>query len=124
MNVVQQYPDILQNIEFAVTTVYREQRELRDPEVIAAMEKLVAFYTRQKKKLPSLPVVLPERSMAVFSAMKSVCESRREDGEESAGLVPLRIIVLCLERLLESARTWHKRSGQRGYLDYIDQFIV
>ena len=129
MNVVEQYPDILQNIEFAIVTIYRERPELRDPEVIAAIEKLAAYYTRMKKGVPELPVVLPERSKAVFLSMKTFCELRREGGEienelgESAARVPLRIIVLCLERLLDSARNWHKKDGQRGYLNFIAQFI-
>ncbi len=129
MNVVHEYPDVLQNIEFAIVRTFREQPELRDPEVIAALEKLVTYYTRMKKGLPGLPVVLPGRSMAVFQAMKIFCELRREDGETSfeAGALmprlPLRIVILCLERLLDSARKWHKLNGQRGYLNYISQFM-
>lgn len=93
------------------------------------MEKLVTCYTRMKKGLPELPVILPERSKAVFEAMKTYCEWRREDGETPTGFddpaarVPLRIIVLCLERLLDSARKWHKKDGQRGYLNFVAQFI-
>lgn len=130
MNVVEQHSDILQNIEFAIVSTYRERPELRDPEVIMALEKLITYYTRMKKGLPQLPVVLPEGSMAVFTFMKAVCESRREGGEEDATpdeslpRVPLRIIVLCLERLLDSARNWHKRDGQRGYLNFVAQYIV
>lgn len=129
MNVVHQYPDILQNIEFAIVRTFRERPELRDPEVIAAMEKLITYYTRMKKNLPPLPIVLPERSMAVLEAMKSFCEVRREDGEvhtqsgDPMPRVPLRIVILCLERLLDSARKWHKKDGQRGYLNYISQFM-
>ncbi len=129
MNVVDEHLDILQNIEFSIVETFRQRPELRDPEVIAAMEKLTAYYTRMKKGLPALPLVLPERVMTVFQAMKSFCELRREGGEvafESGAempRVPLRIVILCLERLLDSARKWHKRDGQRGYLNFISQYI-
>ncbi len=129
MDVVHEYPDILQNIESSIVQVFREKPELRDPEVIAAMEKLITWYTRIKRGLPELPVVLPVRSLSVFQAMKIICEWRREDGalapepDDIILRVPLRIVILCLERLLDSARKWHKLNGQRGYLNYISQFI-
>jgi hypothetical protein len=37
MNIVNDYLDILQNIESAIVTVYRRKPELRDPDVITAM---------------------------------------------------------------------------------------
>ena len=129
MNVTQEYPDILQNIEFSIVSIYKEQPELRDPEVIAALEKLVSFYTRQKKNLPALPVKLAPRSLAVFNAMKNICEMRREgsgaetDDGNPFQKVPLRILILCLERLLDSAQNWHKRDGQRGCLQFISNFV-
>ena len=130
MNVVNDYLDILQNIEFAIAAVYRARPELCDPDVIMALEKLITQYTREKKKLPALPVMLPEKSMAVFQAIQDICEFRitRNGAAEvtnEAGMtrLPLRLMILCLDRLLKSANTWHKRDGQRGYLNFVSQFV-
>ena len=60
MNVVNDYMDVLQNIEAVIAGVYRARPELRDPDVILALEKLITQYTREKKKLPALPVTLTE----------------------------------------------------------------
>ena len=130
MNVVNDYLDILQNIEFAIAAVYRARPELRDPDVIMALDKLIMQYTREKKNLPALPVALPEKSMAVFQAIQDICEFRitRNGAAEvtnEAGMtrLPLRLMILCLDRLLKSANTWHKRDGQRGYLGFVSQFV-
>ena len=64
MNVVNDHLDILQNIEVAITSVYKQMPELRDPDVILALERLITVYTREKKNLPSLPVKLPEKKHA------------------------------------------------------------
>ena len=104
--------------------------ELRDPDVILALERLVSQYTREKKKLPALPVKLPERSMVVFEAVRAISETRIErtsnvevQDEEVVYRLPLRLMIPCLERVLESAHTWHKRDGQRGYLGFVSQFV-
>ena len=130
MNVVNDYLDILQNIEFAIAAVYRARPELRDPDVIMALDKLIMQYTREKKNLPALPVALPEKSMAVFQAIQDICEFRitRNGAAEvtnEAGMtrLPLRLMILCLDRLLKSANTWHKRDGHRGYLGFVSQFV-
>ncbi len=130
MNVVNDYLDILQNIEASIVSVYKNMPELRDPDVIQALERLISLYTREKKKLPPLPVVLPERAVAVLQTMQAVCETRMDRTsnvvvqDELVGYrVPLRLMIPCLERLLQSANTWHKRGGQRGYLGFVSQFV-
>ncbi len=126
MNVVNDYIDVLQNIEFAIVSCYKEHPEMRDPMVIQATEKLISAYAREKKRLPALPVNLPPLTMLIYEAIQDACERRltRElsDGtvsEEDGYLVPLRIIIICLDRVLKSENTWHKRDGQRGYLDFV-----
>ncbi len=130
MNVVNDHLDILQNIEFAIVAMYKARPELRDPDVILALEKLIAQYTREKKKLPTLPVTLPEKSMVVFQAIREACELRMDKNatdmvSDESGLyrLPLRLMIPCLDRLLKSANNWYKRDGQRGYLTFISPFI-
>lgn len=126
MNVIDRYPQILLIFETTIMSVYEENPDLRDPSVIAALEKLVTYYTRLKKRLPMLPVVLPKPSMASFEAVKEYCEILRvgkmDDGKEGEPL-PLPVMIACLERILDSARYWHKESGQLGYLNYVRGFL-
>lgn len=129
MNVVHEFLDILQNIETAITGAYKEVPEISDQDVILATEKLIASYTREKKNLPVLPVKLPKNSQLVYQAMRDACESRltREANEvvndETVGYkIPLRLIIVCLERLHKSMLRWHKEGGFRGYLNFVKGF--
>jgi hypothetical protein len=33
-------------------------------------------------------------------------------------------IISCLKRIRKSVEMWNKQSGRKGYLQYIDQFLV
>ena len=131
MDVTREFTDILQNIESAIVTVCREHPDLKDADVLLATERLTGLYTREKKKLPTLPVSLPVKVMPLFEAMKDMCEIRLTrdsvnvaDDEIMGYRVPLRIMVVCLERLHDSMRFWNKKDGAKGYVNYVSQFIV
>lgn len=76
MDVTREFTDILQNIESAIVTVCCEHPDLKDADVLLATERLTGLYTREKKKLPTLPVSLPVKVMPLFEAMKDMCEIR------------------------------------------------
>ena len=130
MNVVNDYLDILQNIEFTIIAVYRAQPSVSDKDIMLATERLITLYTREKKGLPVLPVAITGNSLLVFEAMKSAAESRlvRSPNEITSDVttgyrVPLRIMVICLQRLLDSMNLWHKKDGFRGYINQIKDFL-
>ncbi len=33
-------------------------------------------------------------------------------------------MIVCLKRIRKSVETWNKQGGRKGYLEYIDQFLV
>ncbi|MBX2889737.1 MAG: hypothetical protein KF734_02305 [Saprospiraceae bacterium] len=70
MDVTREFLDVLQNIEAAIVTVCRENPELKDAEVILATERLISRYTREKKKLPALPLKLSGKNLLLFEAMR------------------------------------------------------
>ena len=123
---------MLQNIEQAIISVYKDQRELTDYQVDSALEALGRTYLREK--MGGAPV-LPKNnlSIAVYESMKMMCDWRLgranmvdEEGQPmQAGMEALTIdeIQACLKRLRKSVSTWNKQSGTRGYLGYISQFL-
>ena len=126
MNVVNDFLDILQNIEAAIIATYKAHPEISDKDVLLATERLIGSYTRERKKLPALPVSLPKNSMLMYEAMKGACEFRltREslnavDDEVVGYRIPVRLLIPCLDRLEKSMQMWHKRDGFRGYLAFI-----
>ena len=130
MNVVNDYLDVLQNIEATIVAVFKDRPDLLDTDVITALEKAITKYTREKKKLPALPVHMPEKSLFLFHAITAACEGRLdrtshdEVPDEVCGYrLPLRLMIPCLDRLLKSANNWHKREGSRGYLGFISKYV-
>jgi len=130
MNVISDYLDILQHIEFSIIAVYRAQPSVSDKDIILATERLITLYTREKKGLPALPVSVTGNSLLVFEAMKSAAELRlvrnanEITSDETTGYkVPLRIMIICLQRLLDSMNLWNKKDGFRGYINQIKDFL-
>ncbi len=38
--------------------------------------------------------------------------------------IPLEVLVTCLKRIRKSIKFWSKQGGRRGYLNYVDGFIL
>jgi len=138
MKFEEQYQDVLQNLEYAIIMVYREQPELTDYDVQEALEALRRHYIREIRKQPPKEVILPPRAEQVFYTMKQIGEWRlgRSDLEEtsetsgtevwSARAHPITLdeLVQCIKRLEKSAKFWNKNGGRQGYLTYINQFLL
>lgn len=74
--------DILQNIEFAIVSVYRRNRNLTDHNVDMALEALLKKYRAKKAFPPQSPLTLE-----VFEAARSMCDWRlgKEKMEDEGG---------------------------------------
>ena len=88
MNFEEEYQDVLQNIEFGIISVYRQDSSLLDYDVMDALEALIRHYAaEQSGRNPPAPR-LTERAQRVFEAARSMCEFRlgRQNlsGEEAA----------------------------------------
>ncbi len=74
MDVEEKYPDILQNIEFAIVRVHKQQPALVDFDVEAALSALISYYQAQAGGGSGRPIRLNERSQAVYETVKVMCE--------------------------------------------------
>jgi hypothetical protein len=134
MALEERHPDILQNIEFAIVAVYRENPDLRDADAIQALEALTKYF-RQKSRGsdPDLPNDLSSQAGNIFAAVLDVLSIR--DGLKEA--TPKRpsfsrafrepsqeeIFLACLRKIEKSARRWNKRNGERGYLNFVMEYL-
>jgi len=93
MSFEDEYLDVLQNIEFAIISVYRQDKSLLDYDVMDAVEAPVRRYSaEQTGRNPPAPR-LHERAQRVYEAACSMCEFRLgrehltgvESEEETAG---------------------------------------
>lgn len=122
--------DVLQNIEFAITNVYRKQGDLRDIDVRRALDAAIEVYRAEVRGHAPKEVNLPEPEGTVFQNIKEICEfrlGRQEavtrvqvpfEGEKTAS-----DILACLRKIRKSVERWNKRGGQQGYLQFVSEFV-
>ena len=73
----EQYEDVLQNIEFAIVSTYRERpEEISDWSVETALETLIRAYGAEHTGRAPRPARLSEAEQAIYDAVKGMCEWR------------------------------------------------
>jgi hypothetical protein len=127
----EQYLDVLQNIEFAIVSVYREKPDLLDYDVDKVLNLLWAEYRNEKQDKTTPAPYLGVNAQLVYARVKSMCEWRlgrqkmgkAKDGQPVAmDIKPLTLeeIAACLKRIRKSVELWTKQGGRQGYLYFID----
>ena len=129
-----EHQDVLQNIEFAIVSVYRRNSDLVDYDVEKALTVLISEYHRQLQNQTAKAPRMNPVTREVYEAVKAMCEWRlgREalvsEDSQSQMMTPnpisVDVIIASLKRIRRSVRKWNKRGGRQGYLQFIDQFIV
>ncbi len=122
--------DVLQNIEFAIVSVYQKQSNLRDIDVMRALDALIDVYRAEARGHTPKEIDLPEPEATVFQRTKEMCDfrlGRREtavriqmpfEGEKTPS-----DILACLRKIRRSVERWNKRGGQQGYLQFVSEFV-
>ena len=130
----EQYEDVLQNIEFAIVSTYRERpEEISDWSVEATIDALIRAYGAEHTGRTLRPARLSDAEQAIYDRVKSMCEWRLGREQVQAEDVPailqeiepktLDEIVACLKRVRTSVKRWHKSGGRRGYLDFVGRYV-
>ena len=122
--------DVLQNIEFAIISVYRKQHDLRDVEVMRALDALIDVYRAEARGHTPKDMSLTGPEGMVFQRTKEMCEYRLgRQGVTTRLQVPFEgdktahDILACLRKIRRSAERWNKRGGQQGYLQFVSEFV-
>lgn len=134
MRLEEAYADVLFSIESGIVSVYDDDSELVDSDVIKALDILIAAYEREKMNRDGItPTPTAKRVLQVYEQCRRVCKwqlglGTLNEGDPGSGDAPQSVLSLaelfaCLKRLRKSARRWHKRDGRRGYLTYVRQFV-
>ena len=130
MPLEEEYLDVLQNLEFAIVSVYKEQRDLRDLQVMRALDSLIELYRAESRGHQPKQHNLPEQENLVFERVKSMCEFRL--GRENSGVDAFDVlgktltvdeILSCLRKVRRSVEKWNRRNGRQGYLQFVSQFV-
>ncbi len=131
--VMEQFHDVLQNIEAAILETYDDEPDLLDLDVIDALDALIRRYAAEEQGRTRPASRLSARAARVFEAAERSCEWRLgrlalPDIVDHAVIPPdarktVDEIVVCLKRLRKSARLWNDEGGRQGYLNYISAFF-
>jgi hypothetical protein len=130
---VEEYLDVLQNIEVGLVSAYQGNPNLTDTGTMYAVETLIKVYSGEMQgREVALPQFKPEEK-AAYDAARAMCEWRlgratMKDGkgkEMKLGTEPLAVeeIIACLKRIRKSIETWYKRGGRRGYYEFVRQYV-
>lgn len=111
--------DLLQNIEFAIAAVYRDDPELVDWDALEALSAMIKRYTSELRGRPFRMPKLTERAQTVFGAIEDIFEIR--DTLTATETVEDRLRAL--KEVRASVRRHNKVDGRRGYLDFIVNFV-
>lgn len=127
------YLDVLQNIEAVVVETWKQYPEMKDYAVLRAYEVAIEHYKAVARGGTPKPVHLTGADLQVYAAVHAVCESRLRRGAEGDGPVPgddlevpampVEDLLTCLRRLRKSVERWNRSGGQRGYLEFVSQFL-
>jgi hypothetical protein len=130
----ERYEDVLQNIEFAIVSVYGEHPDLADSNVDRVLDGLIRTYTAEMNQRRGPTLVLSELEQTLLARVRSMCEWRlgRDDGPQTqAGAKPFTPepktpdeIAACLKRIRKSVKRWSAQGGRQGYLRFVSQYII
>ncbi len=127
------YLDVLQNIEAAIVEEYHQNPAIKDNNVICVLEIIMDLYSAEKVGRDPRSFNVLEQEEPLLWAIHSACEWRlgrkklEFANQEEAIFPPETLsvdeILSCLKKIYKSVQKWHKHGGQRGYLDFVEQFI-
>ena len=132
MKVEEEYQDVLQNIEFGIVSTYREHPDLVDHDVVRTLDAVMDSYKAENIGRAPREVSLSVTERKLFDAVRSMCEwrlGRRNlagpEAEDEPAATPKTVdeILLCLKRIHKSVESWNRHGGQRGYLNFIVQYV-
>ena len=134
MKVEDQYPDVLQNIEFGIVITYRDYPEMPDYDVMRMLEALIDTYAAEKIGRLPRNFSLSDTEKVLMANVRRMCEWRM--GRGKPGLDPAKEkeiapseaktadeIIICLKRILKSVKKWNESYGRQGYLNFIVQYV-
>jgi hypothetical protein len=121
--------DLLQNIEFAIVDVYREDAWLIDVDVQDAMDALARHYHALEEQRTPPVKRLGDRAERVFLSVQNICDWRvgraplSGETDVTASVIPVSELVSALRTIQKSIPRWSRQGGRRGYLDFVIQYL-
>lgn len=114
------YLDILQNIEFIIHKIYKEQGNITDKHVETALDYLIEMGKAQMDLPSKFLTKLPPNVQNIVDAIDAILEMREAFTKNKEQLMDR---LKCIYRILDSVRTHYDPKDDCSYLDFIGQFV-
>jgi len=131
MELEDEHLDVLQNIEFAIVSVYREKSDLVDTAVMRALDALIEVYRAQFRGHTPKAIHLPDPEKLIFQRTQDICEIRLGHNEIAiqkqisfGEVTTVDVILACLRKIRKSVDRWRERGGPQGYLQFASQYVT
>ena len=129
--VEEEHLDLLQNIEWAITTESRRDVSVLDADARDAVAALVRHYEAELESRELGATRLSPRGERIFESVRGICEWRLGRASAVTGAIVMGAedaksvddVVACLKKIRKSIDFWTKEGGRQGYLHYIAAFI-
>ena len=113
------YEDVLQNIEFAISRMYKNRGNICDKDVELALEYLMEMGKAQLDLPSKFLTDLPLKIHSIVDAVNDVLEGRESIGKKEDLMARLK----CIYRVLDSVKTHHDPRNECSYLNFISDFF-
>lgn len=114
------YLDILQNIEFIIHKIYKEQGNITDKHVETALDYLIEMGKAQMDLPSKFLTKVPPNVQNIVDAIDAILEMREAFTKNKEQLMDR---LKCIYRILDSVRTHYDPKDDCSYLDFIGQFV-
>lgn len=114
------YLDILQNIEFVITNIYKEQGNICDKDVELALDYLMEMGKAQLELPSKFLVELPSKVQFIVDSVDDILEFRDSFGIKEDLITKLK----CVYCVLNSVRTHYNQGDKYSYLDFISPLLT
>ncbi len=133
MRVDEEFRNVLMNIEIQVIDIANDNPEIADYQVEKVYSALLSKYKALNRGKEAKEVNFKEPTDTLYTQVGAICsffvgdiKPKDEDGEPIN--IPLDTIsyedmIACLKSLRKSVKLWNKEGGQKGYLNYVKEFV-
>ncbi len=133
MRVDEEFRNVLMNIEIQVIDIANDNPEIADYQVEKVYSALLSKYKALNRGKEAKEVNFKEPTDTLYTQVGAICgffvgdiKPENEDGEPIN--IPLDTIsyedmIACLKSLRKSVKLWNKEGGQKGYLNYVKEFV-
>ena len=122
---------ILQNIEFGIVSVYRENPNMLDHQALDAVEATLDYFIAKVRGRAPRDFNLDPLALAATESIKSILKLTTETRNElephlsdKDTIDSINEIIQALKTVKSSITKWTKQNGRQGYLNFVVQYVI